>query len=270
MTTLIDLVIKSPSATASDFRLKINISATISELKQAISVEYPSKPASSQQKLIFAGKLLRDEQIISEVLAQYDVSFPQTFHLVVSKQAPQTPVTPNVFQNINNQPLPNNGFQQFQNAQFFRNQPAINPAFERRERNEFSNGLFLFIKLVFLVYLFSSGGNAPRTIFLALGALFIFLFQTGALTFLFNGNNAPRNANNQDNQNNGRNGIFGEINALVFPFFYSLFPNWTPNANMNVNVPVQNQPQVQVPNINAPQNPNPNNFDLEPEPQFAQ
>jgi len=91
----------------------------------------------------------------------------------------------------------------------------------------------------------------------------IFLYQTGRLriaTFIAIGNaqnlpqNLPQNPQNPQNRQqenehqeevhqdqppverqpqNQNRGLFGEISALILPFFCSLFPTWQPNGVAN-------------------------------------
>lgn len=51
-------------------------------------------------------------------------------------------------------------------------QPAAAP---NQQRQEAQSSIYLILKLAFLVYIFSQGGNTTRTILLSLGAFFIFL-----------------------------------------------------------------------------------------------
>jgi hypothetical protein len=66
----IELVIKNANARIDDFRLEIALSETIRNLKQKLSESYPDNPPMSAQKLIFAGRLLQDDQNLQEILKQ--------------------------------------------------------------------------------------------------------------------------------------------------------------------------------------------------------
>jgi hypothetical protein len=66
MTTKVTLVIKNPSQ-PQDFRLELPLAATVLALKSAIEEDYISKPRVDLQRLIFSGRLLRDEEVLSDV-----------------------------------------------------------------------------------------------------------------------------------------------------------------------------------------------------------
>jgi len=87
--------------------------------------------------------------------------------------------------------------------------------------------LWLIIKLIFMVYLFSQGGSFGRIAMLSIGAFIIYLYQTGLLRIA-----TPHNVRTGDNNAPapppGQRGILAE---LVLPFFYSLIPTWTPNTD---------------------------------------
>jgi Ubiquitin family len=82
----VQLHIKNPTdgSGTSPFIIETVLSKTVGELKSDISVRYPMRPEASNQRLIFAGKLLRDDAALGNVLAGVDTSAPQTFHLVIS------------------------------------------------------------------------------------------------------------------------------------------------------------------------------------------
>eukprot|EP01114_Cavostelium_apophysatum_P007689 TRINITY_DN1983_c0_g1_i1.p1 TRINITY_DN1983_c0_g1~~TRINITY_DN1983_c0_g1_i1.p1 ORF type:complete len:291 (+),score=45.89 TRINITY_DN1983_c0_g1_i1:170-1042(+) len=283
---MVQLVIKSPNPAVGDFRLEIESINTIYQLKQQLSERYPSKPAVELQKLIFAGKLLKNESSIAEVLAQYDMNSVQTFHLIVSKQAPPSqpqsaPFAANYQYQANFQQMPPINFQfqnlppQFgmarpQNPQFVPPQqraPANNNDADNLPREQ-GGGIYLLAKLAFFVYLFSSGGSTIRTALLVIGACFIYLYQSGHLRIAAQINvqrpQPPQPQPQPQPQREDRDvanpvtegeqaepaqappanrGFVSELNGILLPFFYSLFPSWAPQQ---VNIPPAN-PQLNIP-----------------------
>lgn len=69
------LIIKNPSNRFEDITVDIELSQTISDLKKKLSEEYPSKPSPSLQKIIFAGRILKDEEKLSALLQNVNFFF---------------------------------------------------------------------------------------------------------------------------------------------------------------------------------------------------
>ena len=70
----VHVVIKTPSIKTTDFHLSQTPTfLTVLELKEQLSVSFPSNPGVEQQRLIYGGKILQDGMTLGEVLAQ--VSF---------------------------------------------------------------------------------------------------------------------------------------------------------------------------------------------------
>ncbi|XP_072242726.1 homocysteine-responsive endoplasmic reticulum-resident ubiquitin-like domain member 1 protein [Leuresthes tenuis] len=88
----ISLVIKTPNQAQEDRTIEgVNLTWTVKDLKTHLSSVYPNKPAVSDQRLIFAGKLLPDHLHIKELFRQTD-SIP-TLHLVCAmRNPPQWPL----------------------------------------------------------------------------------------------------------------------------------------------------------------------------------
>jgi len=84
-TNIMDLVtlrIKSPSAALEDLEVKAQVGDTVRELKEQISLAFPTKPPPGEQKLVYLGKILKDSDRLDEVLRlDYSVS-AYTLHLV--------------------------------------------------------------------------------------------------------------------------------------------------------------------------------------------
>jgi len=74
--------IKSPSASYNDLELECNASDTVIMLKQRIAQDFPTKPPVSGQKLVYSGKILKDSDILDNVLRFEDECQKFTFHLV--------------------------------------------------------------------------------------------------------------------------------------------------------------------------------------------
>ncbi|XP_015248346.1 PREDICTED: homocysteine-responsive endoplasmic reticulum-resident ubiquitin-like domain member 1 protein [Cyprinodon variegatus] len=83
----ISLVVKTPNQAQEDQIIEgVDMKWTIGDLKAHLSRVYPSKPAISDQRLIFAGKLLPNHLHIKDLFRQID-SIP-TLHLVCSVKNP--------------------------------------------------------------------------------------------------------------------------------------------------------------------------------------
>ncbi|XP_015595839.1 homocysteine-responsive endoplasmic reticulum-resident ubiquitin-like domain member 2 protein [Cephus cinctus] len=78
------LIVKAPNQQIDDQIIKCDVTWTVGKLKERLSEVYPSKPKSSEQKLIYSGQLLNDSSYLKDILRQYDSSDDQPFtmHLV--------------------------------------------------------------------------------------------------------------------------------------------------------------------------------------------
>ncbi|KAH9407313.1 Homocysteine-responsive endoplasmic reticulum-resident ubiquitin-like domain member 1 protein [Tyrophagus putrescentiae] len=93
----VQLIIKAPSSKYEDFKISCQLSWTIFELKTHISEEYPSKPKPSDQRLIYSGHLLKDEQHLRDIIelsgdkndsaAAAAANNTYTFHLVCANRS---------------------------------------------------------------------------------------------------------------------------------------------------------------------------------------
>jgi len=79
---LVTLRIKSPSAALEDLEVKAQVSETVRELKEQISLSFPTKPPPGEQKLVYLGKILKDSDRLDEVLRLDDSVSAYTLHLV--------------------------------------------------------------------------------------------------------------------------------------------------------------------------------------------
>jgi len=261
--SILQLLIKNPSA--EDFRVDIEVNQTVGDLKKKLASTYPSNPGIERQKLIHAGKLLQDSAILGEFLKQSGI---QIIHLVIAKpsQVPSSPPFPHTnFQTSQNtRDSPNDGTerQRILQEQFLQQQRLAAEQFILLQQQLHANQMaaqrappqrnvnpqpddpahresyfWLFIRLFFMVYLFSQGGSNTRTVLLSLGAFFIFLYQIGVFRIAILGQNAEQ-------QGPPAPGGRGFIQEFIIPFFYSLLPTWQPNSHQEAPAPVPPQPGV--------------------------
>lgn len=84
----ITLVVKAPNQKYVDQSFNINLTWTVKQLKSFLSTEYPSKPAVEDQRLIYSGHLLKDDQTLSQVFQPISSNDSVvTIHLVVAQKA---------------------------------------------------------------------------------------------------------------------------------------------------------------------------------------
>ncbi|KAF1792246.1 Ubiquitin-related domain [Phytophthora cactorum] len=90
---LVNLVVRNVYTPSQSLALTVDPKMLVGELKRRLSVEFPSEPAVSAQKLIFGGKICGDDEPLEQVLAQMQSSHskdddnseePVVFHLLVS------------------------------------------------------------------------------------------------------------------------------------------------------------------------------------------
>ena len=94
----VDLVIKEPSsATETPLRLSVPLDGTVRDIKVHLSRAHPEHPCPSDQRLIFAGKLLTDSSRTADVLKQVGIP-PRALRLSCPASAgrslPWTPAMP--------------------------------------------------------------------------------------------------------------------------------------------------------------------------------
>ncbi|KAE9332135.1 hypothetical protein PR003_g14667 [Phytophthora rubi] len=93
----VNLVVRNVYTPAQSLALRVDPRTRVGELKRRLSLEFPLSPAVPTQKLIFGGKICRDEEPLAQVLAQVQSSHlkdgdagsdePVVFHLLVSAPA---------------------------------------------------------------------------------------------------------------------------------------------------------------------------------------
>lgn len=60
------VVIKTPDGAVGDIQIECVSNWDVARLKQSLTDIYPTHPEAQAQKLIFAGKLLTDDQLLSD------------------------------------------------------------------------------------------------------------------------------------------------------------------------------------------------------------
>lgn len=86
------LVVKAPNQKYGDQTFDVDSSWTVKQLKTFLSNEYPSKPAIGDQRLIYSGHLLKDDQALLDVFSPVTSNDSiVTIHLVCAQKASDTP-----------------------------------------------------------------------------------------------------------------------------------------------------------------------------------
>lgn len=81
----VTLVVKAPNQQIEDQAIECRYDWTVKRVKQQISSVYPSKPKENEQRLIYSGKLLKDDALLKDILKKYDDDqTSHTLHLVCS------------------------------------------------------------------------------------------------------------------------------------------------------------------------------------------
>eukprot|EP00282_Hemiselmis_andersenii_P040794 CAMPEP_0172067726 /NCGR_PEP_ID=MMETSP1043-20130122/11841_1 /TAXON_ID=464988 /ORGANISM="Hemiselmis andersenii, Strain CCMP441" /LENGTH=113 /DNA_ID=CAMNT_0012727957 /DNA_START=34 /DNA_END=372 /DNA_ORIENTATION=+ len=88
------LVVKNADGTTPDLELEAMPldGSTVGCVKEMVCRGYQSHPHPSQLKLVFSGRLLKDNEQLFEVLGMHDLSHPVIFHVLV--RASTDPATP--------------------------------------------------------------------------------------------------------------------------------------------------------------------------------
>ncbi|KAG7257739.1 hypothetical protein CRUP_029593 [Coryphaenoides rupestris] len=88
----VTLVIKAPNQKYDDQTINCFLNWTVEKLKSHISIVYPSKPSSKDQRLVYSGKLLQDHMQLRDVLRKQDEY--HMMHLVCASHSPPPSPTP--------------------------------------------------------------------------------------------------------------------------------------------------------------------------------
>jgi len=78
---LVRLKIKSPSSVIKDMELEVLVTTSVYQLKEIVRERFPGNPSPSAQKLLYAGKLLKDADIVQNFLRFDDDCSVYTLHL---------------------------------------------------------------------------------------------------------------------------------------------------------------------------------------------
>lgn len=73
MADLASITVKSP-VQATDVQVQTSLSNTVLQLKERLQSDHPARPEPASQRLIYGGRLLRDEEILSDVFPQVSVA----------------------------------------------------------------------------------------------------------------------------------------------------------------------------------------------------
>lgn len=92
-TDTVQLKIKSPSAAITDLLLTCKADYSIARVKILVSEQFPSFPAPHTQKLVYSGKILGDQDRLTDILRWEDECSVFTFHLVCSLPAQASTTT---------------------------------------------------------------------------------------------------------------------------------------------------------------------------------
>ncbi|KAG4101841.1 hypothetical protein H8356DRAFT_1652639 [Neocallimastix lanati (nom. inval.)] len=86
----IPLIIRCPFTTT-DLNILIDASHNVLHLKKKIYKEFPSNPKPSDQRLIFGGRIIQNNEILQDVLKRQllDLSTPPIIHLIINSLAIQ-------------------------------------------------------------------------------------------------------------------------------------------------------------------------------------
>ena len=76
------MVFKVPQEKVPDITLYLHPSTTVEQCKLRISSDHPFKPEVTKQRILFGGKLLQNDQILSDLIKDKQ-SREFTFHLMI-------------------------------------------------------------------------------------------------------------------------------------------------------------------------------------------
>lgn len=93
---IVKVKVKSPSASIEDLVVDCALDWTVIKLKKEISTQYPGHPSPQGQKLVYAGKLLSDDNsLLGDILRLEDDCAIYTIHIVCKcPPAPSQPTPP--------------------------------------------------------------------------------------------------------------------------------------------------------------------------------
>jgi len=102
---VVKLKIKSPSCTISDIELEVVLTTSVYQLKELIKEKFPGNPSPSAQKLLYAGKLLKDVDTLEQFLRFDDDCTVYSLHLACAIPPSSNPTVVN--HNVRNEQVSN-------------------------------------------------------------------------------------------------------------------------------------------------------------------
>jgi hypothetical protein len=132
---LINLIIKAPNQRLEDQTISCDLEWTVFSLKSHLSTAYPTKPRIEDQRLIYSGHLLKNEQSLRDVLQPIDDNLTFTIHLVCAQKPHDSPKRNN--NTNNNNMAANNGSQRLSNS----NSPESQTSDNNQRNNVNINGI---------------------------------------------------------------------------------------------------------------------------------
>ncbi|KAH3744892.1 hypothetical protein Pelo_13701 [Pelomyxa schiedti] len=79
----VDVTIRSMSPSVPEFTIRVSVNLTVGDVKTLVSAREAEPIDTASMKLIYAGRVLPDASILSDVFAGRDLNSPQVVHLVV-------------------------------------------------------------------------------------------------------------------------------------------------------------------------------------------
>jgi hypothetical protein len=130
----IKLIIKAPNQKLDDQTVNCDLEWTVRTLKSHLSTVYPTKPRIEDQRLIYSGHLLKNEQSLRDVLQPIDDNLTFTIHLVCAQRSLDSPKPNN--NNISNNMASNNNSERLSNSTNNSSQPQTSDSNARNNINE--------------------------------------------------------------------------------------------------------------------------------------
>lgn len=73
---MIEILFKIPQEHIENISLKFDLNATIEQIKKQIQSSHALKPAPHKQKILYAGKLRQNEEVLKDVLGSVSLNIP--------------------------------------------------------------------------------------------------------------------------------------------------------------------------------------------------
>jgi len=87
----INLLIRNPYLAEYEFRLQVRRTLTVALLKQELAHSYEGQPSAESQRLIYAGRLLQDQELIGELLVVETEDNEHVIFLAIKRTAGDSP-----------------------------------------------------------------------------------------------------------------------------------------------------------------------------------